>query len=249
MDPKQRPPAPSAPRQAASRPAKSLFPADSDTHVLDRLNAIYKYRYLAISVFLLVMLGVTVRTFTTTPMYRATTTVLIDDERGASVAGFNATSGNDYQDPEPYFQTQLRILQGRELAGKVSQRLRLDTLPEFNGQGVERTGLARVIHTMQVEVRGALRTVAGGSPAPEGSSGKPSPEALTSAFLGTVSLEPVRGSRLVNVSVTSPNPAFAARASDALVEEYVKQNFELRTEATKRSLDFLSDEIGKQQQK
>jgi capsular exopolysaccharide synthesis family protein len=64
-----------------------------------------------------------------------------------------------------------------------------------------------------------------------------------------VSLEPVRGSRLVNVSITSSNPSFAARAADTLVEEYVKQNFELRTEATKRSLDFLSDEIGKQQQK
>ncbi len=247
MDQPQRPSAPSRP--APSRPPKGLFPTDSDTHILDRLNAIYKYRYIAISVFLLVMLGVAVRTFMTTPMYRATTTVLIDDERGASVAGFNATSGNDYQDPEPYFQTQLRILQGRELAGKVSQRLRLETLPEYNGKGPERTGVSSVLHTMQAEVRNTPRRIAGGAPAAENPSAAPSQDALTSAFLGSVSLEPVRGSRLVNVSVTSPNAAFAARAADTLVEEYVKQNFELRTEATKRSLDFLSDEIGKQQKK
>ena len=72
--------------------AKGLFPTDSDTHILDRLNAIYKYRYVVVTVFLLVLLAVAVRTFTTTPMYRATTSVLIEDERAASVAGFNAST-------------------------------------------------------------------------------------------------------------------------------------------------------------
>src|SRR6266516_2708893 len=89
--------------------AKSLFPVDSDTHLLDRLNAIYKYRHVVVTVFALVILGVIVRTYTTTPMYRATTTLLVEDERGASVAGFNSQTGAEYvQDPEPYFQTQLR---------------------------------------------------------------------------------------------------------------------------------------------
>ena len=87
--------------------AKALFPIDSDTHLLDRLNAIYKYRSLAITVFLLVMLAVLVRTYTTTPMYRATTSVLIEDEHGGSVAGFNAAAGNDnnYQDPEAFLRS------------------------------------------------------------------------------------------------------------------------------------------------
>jgi len=62
-------------------------------------------------------------------------------------------------------------------------------------------------------------------------------------------LDPVRGSRLVNVSLTSPNALSAAGTADALVEEYVKQNFLMRTEATQRSLDFLEGEIKKQQAK
>src|SRR5947209_5581805 len=140
------------PAAPVSRPApaggaaKNLFPVDSDTHLLDRLNAIYKYRYIVGTVFTLVIVGVIVRTYTTTPMYRATTTVLIEDERGASVAGFNAQSNAEYiQDPEPYFQTQLRILQGRELAGKVVDRLHLGDVPEFNGASPQRTGLANVL--------------------------------------------------------------------------------------------------------
>src|SRR6476620_6768531 len=96
--------APTARPAASGSAAKSMFPVDSDTHLLDRLNAIYKYRYVVVTVFMLVLIGVIVRTYTTTPMYRATTTVLIEDERGASVAGFNSQSGAEYiQDPEPYF--------------------------------------------------------------------------------------------------------------------------------------------------
>jgi succinoglycan biosynthesis transport protein ExoP len=241
--------APPTPRPGTTGGApKNLFPVDSDTHLLDRLNAIYKYRYVVISVFTLVLIGVIVRTYTTTPMYRATTTLLIEDERGASVAGFNAQSGAEYiSDPEPYFQTQLRILQGRELAGKVVDRLQLETIPEFNGQGPQRTGLAMVLHTMAEQARGTARKLTGAAPPPPAAPGKPSHDGLINQFLASVQLEPVRGSRLVNVSITSSNPAFAARTSDALVEEYVKQNFLMRTEATQRSLDFLETEIRKQQ--
>jgi succinoglycan biosynthesis transport protein ExoP len=126
-------PAPAATAKAPQRPVgKSLFPTDSDTHILDRLNAIYKYRYVVATVFLLVLIAVAVRTFTTTPMYRATTSVLIEDERAASVAGFNSATSSDYlSDPEPYYQTQLRILTGRELAAKVVARLNLASVAEF----------------------------------------------------------------------------------------------------------------------
>src|SRR5580765_2782912 len=155
--------APSSVRPAATAhggAAKSLFPVDSDTHLLDRLNAIYKYRYVVVTVFALVIIGAIVRTYTTTPMYRASTTVLVEDERGASVAGFNAQTGSEYsQDPEPYFQTQLRILQGRELAGKAVDRLHLEDVPEFNGQGAQRTGLAIVLHTMKQRAVATVRKI------------------------------------------------------------------------------------------
>src|SRR5687768_12567172 len=237
-----------APQRAV---AKGLFPTDSDTHILDRLNAIYKYRYVAVTVFLLVLLAVAVRTFTTTPMYRATTSVLIEDERSASVAGFNTATNNEYiSDPEPYYQTQVRILNGRELATKVVTRLNLAAVPEFNGQGPQRTGLAAVLDTMKRQALGALARVTGREPPVQPSARATNEiDALVNNFLSAVTIDPVRGSRLYNVSVQSADPAFAAKAADVLVEEYVKQNFERRTEATAKSLQFLADEIKKQQAK
>ena len=238
-------------QQATSAAAKhGLFPAESDTHLLDRLNAIYKYRYVAGTIFLLVLLGVTIRTYTTTPMYRATTSVLIEEDRTATVAGFNTQTPNDYsQDPEPYYQTQLRILTGRELATRVVQKLHLENVPEFNGQGPRRTGLAAVLYRMTEQGKAAARRVTGRAAASEATTAKPSTADLTNAFLGAIQVEQVRGSRLFNVSITSADPQFAARAADALAGEYVQFNLEYRTDATRKSLDFLAGEIAKQQKK
>ncbi len=252
MDPSLRPPGPAAPRQqSASAAAKQgLFPSDSDTHLLDRLNAIYKYRYVVLTIFLLVLLAVTVRTYTTTPMYRATTSVLIEEDRTANVAGFNTQAPTDYsQDPEPYYQTQLRILTGRELATRVVEKLHLENVPEFNGQGPTRTGLAAGLDRMTDQGKGLLRRVTGRAAPAQAPAAKPSSDDLANGFLGAVQVEQVRGSRLFNVSITSSDPQFAARAADMLAAEYVRFNQEYRTDATRKSLDFLAGEIAKQQKK
>jgi capsular exopolysaccharide synthesis family protein len=252
MDPSPRPPAPAITRQQSTSAAAKhgIFQAESDTHLLDRLNAVYKYRYVVVTIFLLVLLGVTIRTYTTTPMYRATTSVLIEEDRTATVAGFNTQAPTDYsQDPEPYYQTQLRILTGRELATRVVEKLHLENVPEFNGQGPRRTGLAAVLHTMTEQAKGAVRQATGAAEPTQAPPAKPSVADLANAFLGSVQVEQVRGSRLFNVSVVSSDPSFAARAADMLATEYVQFNLEYRTDATRKSLDFLAGEIAKQQKK
>ena len=238
----------SPPAARPQRSAKSLFPTDTDNHLLDRLNALLKHRFLIVTVFLLVLLAAIVRTFTITPMYRATSVLMIEDQRGtaAAVTGFDTAPRAEYTDPEPYYQTQLRILTGRELAGKVVQRLNLAAVPEFNGRGPQRTGLAAVIHTMQEQVLGIIRNRTGASPANASAAGGATLDSLIDSFLAAVTVEPVRGTQLYNVSVQSATPELAARAADVLVEEYVKQNFAMRTDDTTKSLKFLAGEITKQ---
>ena len=85
----------------------AVYAADRDVHVLDRLNVLYKYRHVAISVLLLVVLASLLRTYTTTPMYISQARILIEleDERTEAVE-LNSNSNSQYlQDPEPYFQT------------------------------------------------------------------------------------------------------------------------------------------------
>ena len=249
MDPKPT----SAPSPRATAPktnSRPLLSADSDVQILDRLNAIYKHRQIVVTVFLLILIGVVLRTYTTIPMYRATSRVLIEDERAGSVAGFNSPTSGDYsQDPEPYYQTQYRILTGRELGAKVVRNLHLEDVAEFNGRGPQPTALAAVFGTMRRQALAPIRSLMGQPPEPGPTSAPANPvseEVLIHGFISRVSVEPVRNSRLVDVAFISASPAFAARAADMLVEEYVKQNLELRLTTSETSLTWLSKEIDKQ---
>src|SRR5207249_298337 len=54
-------------------------------------------------------------------------------ERSVAVPGLTASENAYYEDPEPYYNTQFRILKGRDLARRVIQQLKLGAVPEFNG--------------------------------------------------------------------------------------------------------------------
>jgi succinoglycan biosynthesis transport protein ExoP len=113
-----------APTRHEPLPPATVRPAE--VHVLDRAQAVYRYRYVAAAAWLLVLAGSTLYAYWQTPLYRASVRLLIEleDERSLAIEGVGPTRAIDYyQDPEPYFQTQYRILTGRELAQRVATRL------------------------------------------------------------------------------------------------------------------------------
>jgi capsular exopolysaccharide synthesis family protein len=99
----------------------------AEIHLRDRLSVFYRYRYVAVLAFLVVLIAAGLRAYSQTPMYRASVRLLIDleDERSLAMEGVSTSTTNPayLQDPEPYFQTQYRILTGRDLARRVVERL------------------------------------------------------------------------------------------------------------------------------
>jgi len=62
---------------------------------------------------------------------------------------------------------------------------------------------------------------------------------VSGAFLGSVYIDPIRGSRLVNLSVESYSPKLAALMSNALADEYIAQNLENKLFASREILKKL----------
>ena len=91
----------------------------ADHHVLDYLAAIYRHRYLAAAVFLTVVVAAALRAYTTTPLYRAQARVMIEIEDDQTTALAGVLPGENVRDPELYYQTQFRILTGRELGRRT----------------------------------------------------------------------------------------------------------------------------------
>ena len=236
------PPVPAS--HAQGRKTAGLFSADPNLHLFDRLAVIIKHWKPAIGVAMLVVAGMMYQTYTTVPLYRAQARIQIDEEHTAAQTDFKEPS-LVYTDPEPYYQTQYKILQGRDLALRAVKRLKLQTVPEFNGIGATQPALTQAITDVKAEVVALVR---GQAAVPARRAGAPlTDNQQADAFLGRVQVAPVRGSRLVDVYFVSADPQFAARAVNVLGEEYVNQNLEFRLQNTDKTLQWLTEEVAKQQ--
>ncbi len=63
------------------------------------------------------------------------------------------------------------------------------------------------------------------------------------AFLESVSVEPVRNTRLVEIQVEDPDPKLAAEIANALASAYVHQNLELKLGAARDALTWLTAQV------
>ena len=162
---------------------------------------------------------------------------------------FDASNPLYWTDPEPYFQTQYRILQSRGLARRVVARPEIARAPELRGEGPVSPSIGRALGSARAWIWNTLTSAFREAPPAEPSAQDEgaNERALTSAFLGGLEILPIRGTQLVDVSYVSTDPQFAAAAANALVEEYVAQNLEIRLASVQSSLDWLTDEIQRQQ--
>lgn len=238
----------SAPATGSVSPHTTRYANDSD-HLLDRLAVVARYRRIALIVFVLTAGAIMIQGYSQVPVYQATARLLIEDERSTAMPGIQTADNTYYQDPEPYYNTQYRILRGRELTRRVVKRLDLASVPEFNGT---QTGPSSPMDIARQLARSVVELV---RPAPPVTTEPPRPDetadeaALVGAFIGRVAVVPVTGSRLVDVQFTSTDPKFAALAADTLVEEYVTQNLEVKLQSTQNMLDWLQKELAAQQTK
>jgi len=63
------------------------------------------------------------------------------------------------------------------------------------------------------------------------------------AFLGSVSVEPVRNTRLVEIQVDDPDPKLAAEMANAVASAYVYQNLELKLSSARDALSWLTAQV------
>src|SRR5262249_48106678 len=105
----------------------------NDVHLLDRLAVLYRYRRLSATVFVLVTAAMIIQGYSNVKIFQAQARVLIEDERSTAVPGLQNEQNTYYEDPEPYYQTQYKILKAGDLPRRVVRNRHLEPVPEFNG--------------------------------------------------------------------------------------------------------------------
>jgi len=161
------------------------------------------------------------------PVYRATATLLIENQN-ANVVSIEEVYGLESTNQE-YFLTQFEILKSRSLAEKVILKMNLQDHPEFREEeGFDWKGL------LPFELPGKDE--------------QPSESAVfnqfVDGFLERIAISPVRKTQLAKVSFEANDAQLAADVANALGQAYIESGLEAKLEVTVQASSWLNDRMG-----
>lgn len=173
------------------------------------------------------LLGLIV-TLLMTPLYTAISTVEISREadRVTNIEGVEREASVADQE---FYQTQYGLLRASSLAERVAGELGLVDDPEFfemfGYDGADNPAFEISNGRYLAQGRAERQREA------------------ADILLENVSIDPTRLSRLVDISMTSPNAAFSARVANAWAENFITTNLERKVQATSYGRDALQEQL------
>ncbi len=201
---------------------------EEEIDIRDYLRIIIKRRWLIATVVIVLTSIVAIYAFLAKPIYKATVQILIEKET-PKVVNVEEVLGVDTG--KDYYQTQYEILRSRSLALKVIKALDLEHNPEFMPKPP--TFIGSIISW----IKGLFPS----KKMPAGPDSKYN--RLIDIYLSHLKIEPIRNSRLVNVSFESEDPELAAKVANAHARFYIESNIERKFEASKEAVAWLKKRI------
>ncbi len=201
---------------------------EKEINLLDYWNIIYKHRLVVLTTLIVLVATVTVWTFMKRPVYKATAQLQIERDM-PNVLPFQEVFSMDtrYHD---FYQTQYRLIQSRTIARMVVNELNLKEDEDFFGKG-------------GFSLKGFIRSLIPRRRSAAKDNEEYRDSLFVDAFLGGLRVEPIRNSRLVNVSYISRSPELAAKIANAVAEKYIIFNSESKFRTTTLASDSLEKQV------
>lgn len=191
-------------------------------HLRDHLDIIIRRRWPILAIFFMVICVAGAYIFLTPKKYSASTLILIEQSSSRAFSLKDALS----IDPSAndFYQTQYRLLESRSISETVARRLNFTKQPELG--------------------------YSGGNPR---SNPARSPEDTTKLSVAALNkgrkIDPIRMSRLVNITFTSTDPHLAAKAANAIAQAYIDYTMDRKLKVSQMASKFLSRRIEEQRHK
>jgi len=118
--------------------------------LMDYWRVIMKRKWVAVTFASAVVIFTAIFTFTATPLYKATATLLIEEE-ASKILSIEDEFGQRRQVADMrFFNTQIKLLKSKSLAEKVAKRLNLASRPEFRDKRQEKKNLMKAIKDLNL---------------------------------------------------------------------------------------------------
>lgn len=215
---------------------------EREIHLSDYFDVLYKRKGMVILFFLVTVAVTTFATFRAVPIYQSTATLIIDKEDSVSPITGERTSYETTIAESLTFQTHSKLITSTPVLLNVSDALKLDEIDE---EELEISSLKKIIRQFKDNVKtllaqfnsaeGALFTL------DDPESGRINE--LLESLNEKITIEAVRDTRLLSISVQDKSPTSSADIANTLVKKYIEFNLSNRVESSKDNLAWLNNEL------
>jgi polysaccharide biosynthesis transport protein len=172
--------------------------------------------------------------------YTATVTLLIESKPPQVVDIPQVISDPRGNEEDNFYETQYGILRSRSLAAQVIHEASLKTNPVFTGED------GSWLKTWIQPLKRWFKQLFVPSRPSQGDPGEylfGVEPALVDAYSGMLGIIPVPSSRLVKISLNTPDPQLSARMANAHADAYIRKGLKFRTQANRDAQDFLENKL------
>ena len=222
-----------------AHPEEDIF-EEKEIHLSEYLMVLLKRRTLILLVFILTVSATLFYTFLSDPIFESSAKLIIDKENSSSPITGERTDYESYHSQTMTFNTSIKMLKSTPVIKMVIRELKLDA-PNAD-QDLEVSFIKELISQFKSNVKLLLQMDNHSDLSPEEKENIRQ-QALIAAVKEKITVEQVRDTRLLNVSVKDKDPELAAAMVNALARKYMEFNLANKMESSKQTLEWLNNEL------
>lgn len=216
---------------------------DDAFNLRDLLRIFLKRKWTILVIFAVFAVFSVVRTYLAPPVYRASTTLQIERFIPRVFDYKDVTPLEQADENSDFLQTNYELLKSRTLAERAVEEIGLRKAPPPTAEGTPAAPAAAAPVTAESFLEDFFNRLRKGPPPVDVDPATRDDNALVGAFQSSLTVEPVRRSRLVRLHFDSTDPFFAAKAVNTLAQSFININLERRFEASSYAKTFLEEKL------
>ncbi len=240
---------PTSPQETDLQPSQ-----EQEIHLRDYYRVVEKRKKTVVTFLVITFLIVVIATFTATPMYTASSQVLI--ERNTNSSAIDPTRYARW-DPE-FLSTQFELIRSPNVSHRVVKQLKLDTKYRHYFITEKQAGLFSFLSSFKGKIKDLLSFSSDGEQGDktEGTGNlliNPPPRSdadiIASAITANLIIKPVANTKTAIISYSNKNPAMAKLIINAIVQSYIDEILEIKLASSNYSLQWMTSKAAEERKK
>jgi len=219
-----------------SDPLVEEFQKENEKHLRDYFRIILNRKWLILTVAALTFLVFALNTVSKTPIFKATTQVLIEK----NLTGAELQGSRVYMMWDPAFMgTQFELIRSYNVAHRVVQQLKLDTKYKRFFLKADHTDSADTSAKQNEKISSQLVPT----------SQKTNADIIASIIQSGIQISPIKDTKIVSISYSHEDPVMAQMVANSIVQAYIDETLDIKSSLTKYSLTWMTSKAGEEQRK